>query len=141
MAESTAGKWHVNGNGEPGVCKATKGGCPFRNTDGGTGLGHFDTKQEAEAAYAGYAAAMAKMNGTNSLSKKSTTGDTTGDTVEATPRTIGGWQDKLKRDASAKTSSTCVIKAGDLQRFSKSGFIDPATTGVHAIYGVPHHVS
>ena len=39
MAESTAGKWHVNGNGEPGVCKATKGGCPFRNTDGGTGLG------------------------------------------------------------------------------------------------------
>lgn len=137
MAESTAGKWHVNGNGEPGVCKATKGGCPFRNTDGGTGLGHFDTKQEAEAAYAGYAAAMAKMNGTNSLSKKSTTGDTTGDTVEATPRTIGGWQDKLKRDASAKTSSTCVIKAGDLQRFSKSGFIDPATTGVHAIYGVP----
>lgn len=78
----------MNGNGEPGVCKATKGGCPFRNTDGGTGLGHFDTKQEAEAAYAGYAAAMAKMNGTNSLSKKSTTGDTTGDTVEATPRTI-----------------------------------------------------
>ena len=137
MAESTVGKWHVNGEGKPGVCKAAKGGCPFRNTDGGTGLGHFDTKQEAEAAYASYAAAMAKMNGTSSLSKKSTTGGATGDTVEATPRTIGGWKDKLKRDASAKTSSTCMIKAGDLQRFSESGFIDPATTGVHAIYGVP----
>lgn len=50
----------------PGVCKAKKGNCPF----GSTGLGHFDTKKEAEAAYAGYAAAMAKMNGTGNLSKK-----------------------------------------------------------------------
>lgn len=58
----------MNGDGKPGVCKATKGGCPFSDTDGGTGLGHFDTKQEAEAAYSGYAAAMAKMNGTSSLS-------------------------------------------------------------------------
>ena len=95
--ESTEGKWHVNGDGEPGVCRATKGNCPF----GSTGLGHFDTKKEAEAAYAGYAAAMAKMNGTGKLSKKTTTGDT----VEAAPRTIGEWKDKLKRDASAKTSS------------------------------------
>ena len=101
MAESTAGKWHVNGDGVPDVCRAKKGNCPF----GSTGLGHFDTKQEAEAAYAGYAAAMAKMNGTSSLSKKTTTGDAAGDTVEAMPRTIGEWQDKLKRDASAKTSS------------------------------------
>ena len=64
--ESTEGKWHVNGDGVPGVCKAKKGNCPFEST----GLGHFDTKKEAEAAYAGYAAAMAKMNGTSRLSKK-----------------------------------------------------------------------
>ena len=64
--ESTEGKWHVNGDGVPGVCGAKKGHCPF----GSTGLGHFDTKKEAEAAYAGYAAAMAKMNGTGRLSKK-----------------------------------------------------------------------
>ena len=65
--ESTGGKWHVNlKTGESGVCKAKKGNCPF----GSTGLGHFDTKKEAEAAYAGYAAAMTKMNGTGRLSKK-----------------------------------------------------------------------
>lgn len=117
---------------------ATRGGCPFRSTDGGTGLGHFDTRQEAEDAYAGYAAAVAKANGTNSLSKTgAAVDDAAASTVEEPPKTIGGWQAKLKRDAEAKTSSTCVIKAGDLQRFSKSGFIDPAATGVHAIYGVP----
>lgn len=137
MAESTAGKWHVNGDGKPGVCQAAKGGCPFRNTDGGTGLGHFDTKQEAEAAYSGYAAAMAKINGTSSLSKKSTTGAAAGDAVEAAPRTIGGWQDKLKRDAFAKTSSTYTVKAGDLRRYAKDGFIDPYTTGVKEIFGAP----
>lgn len=89
----------------PDVCRAKKGNCPFRSTDGGTGLGHFDTKKEAEAAYADYAAAMAKTNGTGSLSKKTTTGDAAADTVEAAPRTIGEWQDKLKRNAAAKTSS------------------------------------
>lgn len=29
MAESTAGRWHVNGAGEPGVCSATRGGVPI----------------------------------------------------------------------------------------------------------------
>lgn len=119
MAESTAGKWHVNGDGKPGVCKATKGGCPFSDTDGGTGLGHFDTKQEAEAAYSGYAAAMAKMNGTSSLSKKSTTGAAAGDAVEAAPRTIGGWQDKLKRDASAKTTAEAHAAMRSLHRVNE----------------------
>lgn len=121
MAESTAGKWHVNGDGKPGVCKAAKGGCPFSDTDGGTGLGHFDTKQEAEAAYSGYAAAMAKMNGTSSLSKKSTTGAA----AEAAPRTIGGWQDKLKRDAFAKTTEEAH---GAMRSLSRVNEIDGETS-------------
>ena len=40
-AESTAGKFHINDNGEPEKCRATKGRCPF----GGTG--HYATKEEA----------------------------------------------------------------------------------------------
>lgn len=134
MAESTAGKWHVNGEGKPGVCEAVKGGCPFRNTDGGTGLGHFSTEAEAVAAYAGYASALAKANGTDRLSKKTTTGD---GAASAAPKTIKGWQDKLKKDATAMASSTYVIKAEDLRSFSNSGFIDPRTTGVREIFGVP----
>lgn len=134
MAESTAGRWHVNGEGKPGVCEAVKGSCPFRNTDGGTGLGHFSTEAEAAAAYAGHASALAKANGTDRLSKKTTTGD---GAASAAPKTLQGWQDKLKKDATAVASSTYVIKAGDLRSFSKSGFIDPRTTGVREIFGVP----
>lgn len=75
MAGSKAGRrWHVNLNtGQVGMCAATKGGCPFKSVaDGGIGLGHFDTRREAEAAYEGYAVAMAMADGSpvRVLSKK-----------------------------------------------------------------------
>ena len=72
MAGSTAGRWHVNlKTGESGPCRAAKGNCPFRSVaDGGIGLGHFDTRREAEAAYEGYAVAMAMADGSGVLSKK-----------------------------------------------------------------------
>lgn len=73
MAGSKAGRrWHVNlKTGESGPCRAAKGNCPFRSVaDGGIGLGHFDTRREAEAAYEGYAVAMAMADGSGVLSKK-----------------------------------------------------------------------
>lgn len=56
----TAGQSHVNAEGEAGVCHAEHGGCPYRGTDGGDGLGHSTTKAETEAACQGDASALAK---------------------------------------------------------------------------------
>lgn len=39
-------KIHINSNGEPGVCKATTGACPFGSEDT-----HFSSKEEAAKAY------------------------------------------------------------------------------------------
>lgn len=39
-------KIHINSNGEPGVCKATTGTCPFGSDDT-----HFSSKEEAAQAY------------------------------------------------------------------------------------------
>lgn len=39
-------KIHINSNGEPGVCKATTGACPFGSDDT-----HFSSKEEAAQAY------------------------------------------------------------------------------------------
>lgn len=39
-------KYHVNGAGEAGLCKATQGGCPFGDEEK-----HYSTPEEARAAY------------------------------------------------------------------------------------------
>lgn len=39
-------RYHINGNGEPGICKATQGGCPFGSADE-----HFDTPEAAREAF------------------------------------------------------------------------------------------
>lgn len=54
---------HINSNGEPGVCKAQKGGCPFGAPDT-----HFESTAEASRAYEWAQSAMG--NGINSRSIK-----------------------------------------------------------------------
>lgn len=46
-------KIHINSNGEPGVCKATTGACPFGDADT-----HFSSNEEAAAAYGNAQEAM-----------------------------------------------------------------------------------
>lgn len=51
-------KIHVNSNGEPGVCKANNGRCPF-----GSEADHFETPEQAEKAYESAQIAMGNSIG------------------------------------------------------------------------------
>lgn len=71
-AESTAGKFHINANGEPEKCRATKGRCPFSST------GHYTTKEEATKAIENIYKTKHKTTKTQyKLSKKSSTSSNT----------------------------------------------------------------
>lgn len=142
MVESTAVKWHVNlETGQSGVCRAGKRPCRFRSiADGGIGLGHFDNKREALAAYEGYAMAMAKANGGGTLSKakKTAAGDTAAKAAETAPKTISDWQNKLKAAASVKMVRDRTVNEQALRRLSNNGFIDPAKSDIQRINGVDY---
>lgn len=47
------GNIHINSNGEPGVCKAVNGKCPFGSADS-----HFKSSEEAEKGYASAQSAL-----------------------------------------------------------------------------------
>ena len=144
MAGSTAGRrWHVNLNtGQVGMCAATKGGCPFKSVaDGGIGLGHFDTRREAEAAYEGYAVAMAMADGSpvRVLSKKAAS-----DTAEsghdgghlaiddAEPHSEHAHQPTTKKEAEAAYEGYAVAMA--MAGGQRAVIVDPSKRALYDEY-------
>lgn len=126
-------RYHIGFDGYPHKCRAeTEESCPL--VKAGTVHGSYAEVKKAAEARAG---SLANTNGAGSSLRKTSTEDGAADAAGAAPKTLQGWQDKLKKDATTMTSSTYMLKAGDLQSFSKSGFIDPRTTGVKEIFGVP----
>jgi hypothetical protein len=51
-------KYHLNGNGDPGVCSATQGRCPY-----GGDASHYDNPEDARAAYEMLMEPFARRNG------------------------------------------------------------------------------
>ena len=141
MAGSTAGRWHVNlKTGESGPCRAAKGNCPFRSVaDGGIGLGHFDTRREAEAAYEGYAVAMAMADGSGVLSKKASS-----DTAEsghdgghlaidgAEPHSEHAHQPTTKREAEAAYEGYALAMA--MAGGQRAVIVDPSKKALYDEY-------
>ena len=141
MAGSKAGRWHVNLNtGQVGMCAATKGGCPFKSVaDGGIGLGHFDTRREAEAAYEGYAVAMAMADGSGVLSKKAAS-----DTAEsghdggqravdgAEPHSEHAHQPTTKKEAEAAYEGYAVAMA--MAGGQRAVIVDPSKKALYDEY-------
>ena len=144
MAGSKAGRrWHVNlKTGQSGPCRAANGNCPFRSVaDGGIGLGHFDTRREAEAAYEGYAVAMAMADGSpvRVLSKKAAS-----DTAEsghdgghlaidgAEPHSEHAHQPTTKREAEAAYEGYALAMA--MAGGHRAVIVDPSKKALYDEY-------
>lgn len=105
---------HVNTNtGDTGVCKATKGGCPFGGDSGEEN--HYDTREEAMAAsekmmadkykevYKGYRQGETEGMDLPSQMKKRLIKEATEGSVHVTPATIGRVLSKDKDELIRKT--------------------------------------